>query len=310
MRFRRIAKLDVSVIGLGCNNFGRRLDDADTARVVHAALDEGINFFDTADMYGEGASEEYLGKAIKGQRDKIVLATKFGAFDVPENLTGGHPDWIAQAVDNSLRRLDTDWIDLYQHHFPDPKVPLVETLGALNALVTAGKVRYVGCSNVDADLLGEATETAADRGFAPFVSVQNRFSVLHREPRDEVLPACREFDCAFLPFFPLESGLLTGKVDADGPPAGTRLALMSEEQKARFLDDKRVDRVHILTSYAANHGRTILELAFAYLLAHAPVVSVIAGATSIDQVAANAAAFDWQLAPDEIGEIDEIVDGM
>lgn len=308
MKHRKLGSVDVSVIGLGCNNFGMRLDETDTAKVVHAALDVGVNFFDTADVYGNGLSEEYLGKALKGQRDDVVIATKFGAYDVPETLTGGHPDWIKKAVDNSLRRLGADWIDLYQHHFPDAKVPVADTLGALNDLVVAGKVRYIGCSNYGADLLGESNEVSNDRGFARFVSVQNRFSVLHREPLPDVLPACEELGLAFLPYFPLESGLLTGKVTPEGPPEGSRLAAMPEERKEMFLADWQLDRTRVLTSYASNHGRTILELAFGYLLAHTPVSSVIAGATRVDQIVANAAADGWEMTPDELGEISEIVE--
>ncbi|MCB0993008.1 MAG: aldo/keto reductase [Acidimicrobiales bacterium] len=307
MKHRKLGNIDVSVIGLGCNNFGMRLDEADTAKVVHAALDAGVNFFDTADVYGNGLSEEYLGKALKGQRDDVVIATKFGAYDVPETLTGGHPEWIKKAVDNSLRRLGADWIDLYQHHFPDAKVPVADTLGALNDLVVAGKVRHIGCSNYGADLLGESNEVSNDRGFARFASVQNRFSVLHSEPLPDVIPACEELGLAFLPYFPLESGLLTGKVTPQGPPEGSRLAAMPEERKEMFLADWQLDRTRVLTSYASNHGRSILELAFGYLLAHAPVSSVIAGATRVDQIVANAAADGWEMTPDELGEISEIV---
>ena len=307
MKHRKLGNIDVSVIGLGCNNFGMRLDEADTAKVVHAALDAGVNFFDTADVYGNGLSEEYLGKALKGQRDDVVIATKFGAYDVPETLTGGHPEWIKKAVDNSLRRLGADWIDLYQHHFPDAKVPVADTLGALNDLVVAGEVRHIGCSNCGADLLGESNEVSNDRGFARFASVQNRFSVLHSEPLPDVIPACEELGLAFLPYFPLESGLLTGKVTPQGPPEGSRLAAMPEERKEMFLADWQLDRTRVLTSYASNHGRSILELAFGYLLAHAPVSSVIAGATRVDQIVANAAADGWEMTPDELGEISEIV---
>ncbi len=307
METRKIGQLDVSLVGLGCNNFGMRIDQDQTKAVVHAALDAGVNFFDTADIYGDTLSEEYLGAALHGQRDNVVIASKFGMGGMDEGLTGGSPEWIGRAIDNSLRRLDVDVIDLYQLHQPDPKVPLAETMGALHELVVAGKVREIGSSNFDADLMGEADETATDRGFTPFRSVQNRYSVLHREPESAVLDACTELGVAFLPFFPLESGLLTGKVGADGPPAGTRLAVMAEEGRARFLSDERVDRVRVLTSYASNHGRTILELAMSYLSSQPQVASVIAGATSADQIAANVGACGWVMTADELGEIREIV---
>lgn len=309
MELRKIGDLDVTVVGVGCNNFGMRIDADQTTSVVHAALDAGINFFDTADMYGETLSEQFLGAALKGQRDDVIIASKFGMAGVDEGMTGGSPEWIEIAIDASLRRLDTDWIDLYQLHCPDAQVPLVETLGALNELVVAGKVREIGCSNFDADLMGEADETATDRSLAQFRSVQNRYSVLHREPEDSVLAACEELDVAFLPFFPLESGLLTGKVGADGPPPGSRLAVMPEERRSNFMDDERLDRVRVLASYADRHGRTILELAMSYLSSQPQVASVIAGATSAEQIATNSTACGWAMTDDEIGEIREIVQG-
>jgi len=307
MDTRKIGQLDVSVVGLGCNNFGMRINADETTAVVHAALDAGITFFDTADMYGDTKSEQMLGEALKGQRDSVVVATKFGMRGMDEGMSGGSPEWIRKAVDASLRRLDTDWIDLYQFHEPDASVPLVETLGAMNDLVVAGKVREIGCSNFDADLMGESDEVSTDRSFAHFRSVQNRYSVLHREPEGEVLDACTELDVAFLPFFPLESGLLTGKVGDNGPPPGTRLATMPEEGRLRFLDDERLDRVKVLGSYADRHGRTLLELAMSYLSSQPQVASVIAGATRPEQVKANAKACGWAMTEDELGEILEIV---
>ena len=307
MHTRHIGPLEVSTIGLGCNNFGMRLDADQTKTVVHAALDVGINFFDTADVYGNGLSEEFVGQSIKGRRHEIVLATKFGAGGMDVGFSGGEPEWIRRAVDRSLRRLNTDWIDLYQFHTPDASVPLADTMGTLNELVIAGKVRAIGCSNFDADLIGESAEIAADLNLASFASVQNRMSVLHRDGVPEVLTSCDEFDLAFLPYFPLESGLLTGKVGEKGPPKGTRLAVMDDERRARFLDDERLERVNILRSYASNHGQTILELAMSWLLNHQQVASVIAGATSVEQIGANALAGDWVMSADVMGEIDEIV---
>ena len=307
METRKIGNLDVSVVGLGCNNFGMRIDADQTTAVVHAALDMGVNLFDTADTYGESRSEVFLGAALKGQREDVILATKFGMAGMDEGVSGGSPEWISKAIDMSLRRLDTDWIDLYQLHEPDASVPLVETLGAMNELVVAGKVREIGCSNFDADLMGEANEISNDRSFAHFASVQNRYSVLHREPEDDVLAACSELGVGFLPFFPLESGLLTGKVGAAGPPAGSRLATMPQNFQAKFMDDERIERVRILESYADKHGRSILELAMSYLASKPQVVSVIAGASSPDQIRDNATSCGWAMSPDELGEILEIV---
>lgn len=307
METRKIGQLDVSLVGIGCNNFGMRIDEDQTKAVVHAALDAGVNFFDTADIYGDTLSEQYMAPALADQRDSVVIATKFGMGGMDEGLTGGDPEWVRTAIDNSLRRLQVDHIDLYQLHCPDPKVPLADTMGALHELVVAGKVREIGCSNFDSDLLGESAETADEKNLTRFCSVQNRYSVLHPEPEESVLAACAELDVAFLPFFPLESGLLTGKVGADGPPAGSRLAVMPEERRSNFMDDDRLDRVRVLTSYADDHGRTILELAMSYLSSQPQVASVIAGATTPEQIRTNAGACGWAMSDDEIGEIREIV---
>jgi len=307
MERRTIGELDVSIVGVGCNNFGMRIDVDQTAAVVHAALDAGINFFDTADVYGETRSEKFLGEALKGQHDDAIIATKFGAGGMDENLTGGSPAWIQRAVDNSLRRLGVEYIDLYQLHTPDASVPVADTLGALNELVESGKVREIGCSNFGADLLGAADDAATDRNLKQFRSLQNRYSVLHREPEAEVLAACSELNVGFLPYFPLEAGLLTGKVGADGPPPGSRLAILPEERRANFLDDDRLDRVRVLASYAADHGRSTLELAMSYLASQPQVASVIAGASNADQIMTNAASTSWVMSEDELGEIREIV---
>jgi aryl-alcohol dehydrogenase-like predicted oxidoreductase len=312
MQTRRIGGLEVSVVGLGCNNFGARLDRAATAHVVHAAVDVGITFFDTADSYGEGASEEFLGAALAGLRDDVVIATKFG-WSAPEptltgpRLTGGDPAWVRTAVDDSLRRLGTDRIDLYQFHRPDPEVRVADTLGALHELVVAGKVIEIGCSNFDADLLEDAYDGAASIDGTPFASVQNHYSVLNREIEIEVMGWCVEHGTAVIPFFPLESGLLTGKVTGSGePPAGSRLAAMTPDRRDRFLGAGRVEAAVRLQDLARSHDRSLLELAFGYLLAQPPVASVIAGATSVEQVAANVAAAGWQLSADEVGEIREV----
>ena len=311
MERRRIGSLAVSVVGLGCNNFGRRLDAAGSAAVVDAALEHGIDFFDTADVYGAGLSEEYLGKALRGRRDRVVIATKFGAPGSAEDgLARGGAAWIERAAERSLARLGTDRIDLYQIHFPDPDVGIDETLGALDRLVRAGKVREVGCSNFGSTRIDEAARTAGARGFTPFVSVQNRYSVLTRDPEPKVVPACRKHGLALIPYFPLESGLLTGKYRRDVPlPDGTRLAAMPEDQRQRFLANDALARAEALRAYAEERGRTLLELAISWLLASDVVGSVIAGATRPEQLAANAAACSWRMSQEERAAIAAAADG-
>lgn len=307
MKTRRIGSLDVSVVGLGCNNFGIRLDADATARVVHAALDAGITFFDTADIYGGTKSEVFLGKALGARRNDIVLASKFG-MKVDDQRTGAHPRYVRQAIEDSLQRLDTDRIDLYQLHQPDPSVPIADTLGALDALVQAGKVREIGCSNFSVEQLREA-EGALGPGSARFVSVQNHFSLLHREPEQGVLPECERAGLAFLPFFPLESGLLTGKVRrGQAPPAGSRLT--EGRYTERFISEQRIEIVERLIAFAEARGHTILELAFGWLLAHQPVASVIAGATRAEQIQANVAAATWALSADELRDVDALLNAV
>lgn len=298
MQTRRIGSLAVSVVGLGCNNFGRRLDEARTATVVHAALDAGITFFDTADMYGGTKSEELLGRALGPRRNDVVVATKFG-WEIDAARKGAHPDYVKRAIDDSLRRLGTDRIDLYQLHKPDPTVPIADTLGALDDLVRAGTVREIGCSNFSAAQLREAEHRASGR--ARFVSVQNEYSLLHREPEKEVLAECERLGLAFIPFFPLASGLLTGKFRRGRPtPAGTRLTDRPPSADQLALVEK-------LIAYAESRGHTILELAFGWLLARPVVASVIAGATSSAQVQANVGAVGWVLTPDEQATVDGIL---
>jgi aryl-alcohol dehydrogenase-like predicted oxidoreductase len=301
---RRIGELEVSVVGLGCNNFGMRIDEHQTREVVRAALDAGINYFDTADVYGQTRSEEFLGAALQGRRDEAVVATKFGSMGSADGtLTGGHPDWVRQAAESSLARHGVDVIDHYQYHRLDPKVPLAETMGALQELVEAGKVREIGCSNFDASLIDAAAGISEERSWRPFASVQNRYSVLHREPEGSVVDACDRRQMALVPYFPLESGLLTGKVGADGqPPEGSRLANMPDERRSQFLDSSRLDAVAALSAYAADHAHSILDLAMAYLLSEPTVASVISGATRPEQVAANAAAVGWRMTETERAE--------
>jgi aryl-alcohol dehydrogenase-like predicted oxidoreductase len=302
MDFRSIGSLRVSVVGLGCNNFGMRIDEAATERVVAAALDAGINFFDTADIYGSTKSEEFLGRALAGRRQQAIVATKFG-MAVDDTRTGARPDYVRRACDDSLKRLGIDCLDLYQLHQPDPSVPIADTLGALGDLVNAGKVREIGCSNFSAEQLDEA-ERATKSGAARFVSVQNEYSLLHREPERSVLPACERLGLAFLPYFPLASGLLTGKYQPGQPvPSNSRLSL---SWTSRFTTEKNVTAAESLKTFAASRGHSLLELAISWLASRPGVASVIAGATSPEQVRANAAAVHWSLTREDLTEIDRL----
>jgi aryl-alcohol dehydrogenase-like predicted oxidoreductase len=276
MDTRRIGSLEVSVVGLGCNNFGRRLDYGATSAVVDAALDAGVTFFDTADVYGGTKSEEYLGRALGRRRDDVVVATKFGSR-LDKQRRGARPEYVHRAVEDSLRRLGTDRIDLYQLHIPDPDVPIGETLGALDELVRAGKVREVGCSNFSADQLREAEE-ATRGGAARFASVQNEYSLLHRAPEQDVLLECERAGLAFIPYFPLANGLLTGKYRrGQDAPEGSRL---DSGRGERLLTDRNLTIVEELIEFSGSRGYTILELAFSWLLRRPGVASVIAGAMS------------------------------
>ena len=313
MTYRRLGTsgLVVSTVGLGCNNFGRKLDADGTRGVVDAAFDAGITLFDTADIYGtpHGSSEEVLGAALKGRRDEIVLATKFG-MDM-EGLNGadrgarGSRGYIIRAVEASLRRLETDYIDLYQIHAPDAETPIEETLAALDDLVRSGKVRYLGHSNFAGWQIADADWTARAGNFTPFISAQNQYSLLHREVEDEVIPACEHFGLGFLPFFPLDSGLLSGKYKRGEKPAeGTRLA---QDRYQRWLDGADWDTIERLTAFGADRGHSLLDVAIAGLAARPAVTSVIAGATSAEQVQANAAAGAWELSADDVAALDEIL---
>jgi aryl-alcohol dehydrogenase-like predicted oxidoreductase len=289
MLTRSIGSLHVSVVGIGCNNFGVRLDAAAASQVVSSAIDVGINFFDTADIYGGTKSEGFLGKALGARRADVVIATKFG-MPIDDQHFGAAPDYVRAACDASLERLGSDYIDLYQLHAPDDKVPIGDTMGALHELVAAGKVREIGCSNFTVAQLHEAKIAAGDGPL--FASVQNQYSLLARDPEhDGVLDACSELDMSFLPFYPLANGLLTGKVRPGQPiPQGTRLATMAPERSAHWLGERLQSHVAALIDYAEEIEVPLLSLAFSWLLAHPQVSSVIAGASSAEQVRANANA--------------------
>ncbi len=306
MEQRKIGSLSVTVVGIGCNNFGARIDAKRTEEVVNAALAAGISFFDTADAYGEGKSEKLLGRFLGNRRSQVIVATKFG-LEIAGQGSGARPEYIRKAFDASLGRLKTDYIDLYQLHKPDPDVPIGETLGALDDLVKAGEVREIGCSNFSAQQLREAGATSAARpGSARFMSVQNEYSLLHREPEEGVLAECEGQGLAFLPFFPLMSGLLTGKYRKGQPiPQDTRVAKF--ERYRKLLTEENLDKVEALIGFAESRGHTVLELAFSWLLAHEVVASVIAGASSPHQVADNASAANWKLTTDDLHEIDALL---
>ena len=289
-------------MGLGCNNFGMRLDQKASAKVIEAALAARITFFDTSDSYGP--SEEYLGKTLGRRRKAVIIATKFGK-PVPGQGEGATAAYVKLAVEASLRRLRTDYIDLYQLHAPVPSVPIAETLGALDKLVRAGKVREIGCSNFAAEQIREATRAGRPKA-ARFVSVQNEYSLLHREPERAVLGTCEELGIAFLPYFPLASGLLTGKYrQGREAPTGTRIADM--EYFKRTVTPERLERVEALARFAESRGRRLLDLAISWLLTRPVVGSVIAGATSADQVKRNALAASWKLSAAELAEVDALV---
>ena len=311
MRYRSLGNsgLVVSVAGLGCNNFGRRVGLDATRAVVDAALEAGVTLLDTADMYGGGGgSEEFLGQVLAGRRDEVVLATKFGHqdFDMGYGIAAGAKGgraYIRRAVERSLRRLRTDYVDLYQLHTPDPVTPVEETLAALTELVTEGKVRYIGHSNFTGWQIADAAHLARQAGTVPFVSAQNHWSLLERGAEAEVLPAARHFGLGVLPYFPLANGLLTGKVrKGQEPPPGTRLA-----SRQGYLTGDKLDRVEKLIAWAAERGRTVLEVAVGALAAQPGCASVIAGATSAEQVKANAAAADWIPTAADLADLNRVV---
>ena len=310
MEYRRLGNsgLQVSLAGLGCNNFGMRIDAAQTRAVVHCALDEGITLFDTADIYGSrGQSEEMLGKALGDRRHEIVLASKFGMAmgDGPYKV-GGSRRYIMSACEGSLKRLGTDYIDLYQIHQPDPLTPEDETLSALDTLVRAGKVRYIGNSNYAGWQVANAAWIAKSHGWAPYVSAQNQYNLLDRSIEKDLMPACREFGVGILPFFPLASGFLTGKYRKGEEPAqGTRFAAMRRLADP-MLTEANFSILERLDEFAGKRGHSLLELAVGWLATQPEISSVISGATSPDQVKQNARAIDWHLSAEEMAAVNKI----
>jgi aryl-alcohol dehydrogenase-like predicted oxidoreductase len=301
--------LRVSLVGLGCNNFGGRIDLEATRKVVHKALDLGITLFDTADIYGErGGSETLLGQVLGERRKDIVLATKFGmAMDDAGRLKGGSRRYVMAAVEDSLRRLTTDWIDLYQLHQFDPLTPIEETLRALDDLVRQGKVRYVGCSNLPVWQVVEAHWIAKAEGLDPFVSCQDEYSLLVRDIEPALVPAIERYRLGLLPFFPLASGLLTGKYKRGAPlPEGARLT-NTQRLADRYMTEANWDKVEGLRAFAEGRGHSLLELAFSWLASKSYVSSVIAGATKPEQLEENVRAVDWTLSPDDLAEIERLI---
>lgn len=294
MEYRKIGKLDVSAIGLGCNQLGTRCDADESRAIIHRALDLGITLFDTAEEYGNGNSEAVLGAALRGRRQQAVIATKFAGFWQEAYSPGkAGATAITRSVEASLKRLGTDYIDLYQLHFPDPDTPIDETLGALEGLIRSGKVREIGCCNFSAEQIGDAANCAADMKTTPFASAQNRFNLLRQEVAETVLPACAAHGLAFLPYFPLAAGLLTGKYRiGEAPAADTRMgsSYVAPEVAAKVLRPEALGKVEHLRHFAAERGHTVATLAIAWLLANPQVASVIAGATRSEQVAANVQA--------------------
>jgi aryl-alcohol dehydrogenase-like predicted oxidoreductase len=295
--------LQTSVVGLGCNNFGRRVDVKATRAVVDEAIDQGVTFFDTADIYGKGDSEEYLGEVLQGRRDQVVLATKFGMDMGDGKGPRGSRDYILGAVEASLERLRTDVIDFYWYHRPDGETPIAETLGALEELIRAGKVRAIGASNFDAAQLEEADATARENGLTPFTALQNEYSLLVRDAERDVLPACERLGVGFVPFFPLASGLLTGKYrPGESGPAGARLSGRDE-----IATEAQFELIAALERYADERDITLTDVAIGALLAQPAVASVIAGATKPEQVRANASAARWQPSEDDLSALRDLL---
>jgi len=303
--------IQVTVAGLGCNNFGMRIDAAASARVVHAALDHGVNFFDTADVYGLGESEKHLGAALKGRRGEAVVLTKFASPADPEHPEhrGASPEHVRRAIENSLRRLEMDHVDVYMLHRPDPDTPIEATLEALHRLVEEGKVRAIASSNLTGWQVADADWTSRSRGFARFVAAENRYSLLDRAAERDLLPACRRFGVSLIPYSPLGNGLLTGKYRrGEAAPEGTRLSL--SPRAAALLTDANFDVVEAVERFAAERGTTVTAVALGWLAAQPDVASVIAGATSPEQVAANVAGTAWTPSDEDLEELGRLTAGQ
>ncbi|MBM04536.1 MAG: aldo/keto reductase [Chloroflexi bacterium] len=311
MQYRKLGNsgLDISTVGIGTNNFGRRMDLNATQKVIHKAIDLGINFFDTSNTYGNQLSEEYIGKTItKDIRRNIIIATKFGMDmgGIPNNI-GASRKHILEQVDDSLKRLNSDYIDLYQIHVPDPHTPILETLTTLNDLVRSGKVRYIGCSNFAGWQIAQAMETSRKESLEAFVSNQPEYSMLNRSIETEILPACENYKLGILPFFPLANGFLTGKYKRNQPPpSGTRLSESAESANTYFTS-KNFDIIEKLEQLANDANHTVTELAISWLLSNNNVSSVISGATKTSQLEINAKAADWDLETDVLDEIEIIL---
>jgi aryl-alcohol dehydrogenase-like predicted oxidoreductase len=305
MRTGRIGDIEVSVVGLGCNNFGRALDQTQSAAVVDAALEAGIDHFDTASNYGEGQSERFLGAALGDRRDQVVIATKVGvAIPGWEGSGGAGPGYVRRALERSLSELGTDYVDTYMIHFPDPTTPIEDTLEVLADLVAEGKARQIGCSNFDPAQLTEALAASEERGWPAFVCDQVHYSMVHREPETNGLaPLCVETGVALLPYYPLASGLLTGKTRRGGEPQG-RLKM---DRYQEFLTEENFDLVEGLERFASERGVTMVQIALGWLLARDAVPAVTAGATSPEQVVANAAAADWTPTSEDLAELSSLL---
>ncbi len=316
MRYRHLGNsgLEVSETGLGANSFGEtgRRDYQESKSIIHAAIDHGINFIDTSNVYAQGLSEEYIGRALEGRRHEILIGTKFGSKrEHGPNLFGGGRKFVMDAVEDSLRRLRTDYIDLYMIHRPDPRVPLEETLRAMDDIVRQGKALYIGCCNFEAWRMVEAVWTSKSSGITQIISSQFEYSMLQRAGEAEMIPACRRHGIGVMPYLPLAAGFLTGKVDADklAAPPGTRLSL-DAGQSERWITEENLRVITSLQKWAQDHGKTLLELAFAWLLAEPIVATVIAGASSPEQIAQNAKASNWQLTSEQRAEVTTILDAQ
>jgi aryl-alcohol dehydrogenase-like predicted oxidoreductase len=308
LRKRSIGSLEVTVVGVGCNNFGRWLDIEQSRGAIHAALDLGVNFFDTADHYGRPrtASESFVGECLESRRNEAIIATKFGR-PLDDRRQGAKAWYVKSATEAALRRLRTDRIDLMQLHIPDPATPIEETLGAFADLIAEGKIREIGASNFDVEQLREAAAAAGRHGIPGFASTQSEYSLLQRQAETDVFAECQRTGMAFLPYLPLYNGLLTGKYRTGEPiPAVSRIGGKNEQVRAAIVSERNMAIVAELTAYAQQRGHTLLELAFAWLLSHPGIPSVIAGVSSPQQVAANVAAAQWELTPAEIAEIERI----